>query len=524
MKPMGLRSSLWLGFATVFAALSVPLAPVIAQSPAASGSAGQGPAAQGVAAPATPPAATQAQRRNARPTPAMSVPTPVGPRNLQDALAAAYANNPTLQAARAKLRATDEGVPAALSGWRPTVTVGGTAGYVAGQSAAYAAGSPTSPGRWNTTSAERVLGNANATVTQPIYRGGRTRASTNQAENRVMAERARLIASEQQVFADTITSFVNVIQATQILALNVNNEQVLARQLQATQDRFRVGEITRTDVAQAEAALASATAQRQRSEGDLAVARSIYARVVGFQPNDLVPPQPLRPPVKTLQEAAALAANNNPTVVAALFDDAAAKDAVDVAFSALMPQVNVQTQVFHNTNNQIQHTATNAGQITANLSIPLYQGGAEYAGVRQARQTQQQTRKQVDEARRAAIQLATQAWETLNSARAAVESTRTAIRANRIALEGVTREALVGSRTTLDVLNAQQAVLNSEVTLVQNLTNLVIASHGVALATGRLTARDLNLGVPLYDETAYYNAVRDRWAGTGDYATDQPGR
>jgi len=523
MKPMGLRSSTWLGFATVFAALSVPLAPVIAQSPATTAPAGQPPTGQppaGQATTATPASAAPAQRRNVRAAPAAPVPTPVGPRNLQDALAAAYANNPALQAARAKLRATDEGVPAALSGWRPTVTVGGSAGYVAGESSAYTAAS----NRWSTTSAERVLGAANATVTQPIYRGGRTRASTNQAENKVMAERARLIASEQQIFADGTTAFVNVIQAQQILALNTNNEQVLARQLQATQDRFRVGEITRTDVAQAEAALASATAQRQRSEGDLAVARSIYARVIGFQPNDLVPPQPLRPPVKTLQEAAALAANNNPTVVAALFDDAAAKDAVDVAFSALMPQLNVQTQVFHNTNNQIQHTATNAGQITANLTVPIYQGGAEYAGVRQARQTQQQTRKQVDEARRLAIQQATQAWETLNSARAAVESTRTAIRANRIALEGVTREALVGSRTTLDVLNAQQAVLNSEVTLVQNLTNLVIASYGVAFATGRLTARDLNLGVPLYDETAYYKAVRDRWAGTGDYATDQPGR
>lgn len=509
---MGLRWRLMLGIATSLATLAGTADPGLAQGSAQGGN----PAVAQGAAPRV--VAQPAPRRSTRATPAPAVPTPTGPRTLPDALAAAYANNPSLQAARAKLRATDEGVPQALSGWRPTVTVGGSTGYVAGESRLV------SGGRWVSNSAERVTGQATATVTQPIYRGGRTRASTHQAENRVMAERARLIATEQQVFADTIAAYVNVIQTTQILALNVNNEQVLARQLQATQDRFRVGEITRTDVAQAEAALANATAQRQTAEGNLAVARSVYARVVGFQPNALVPPQPLRPSVKTLQEAAAMAANNNPSVVAALFDDASAKDAIDVAFSALMPQISVQAQAFHNTNAQQQHTHVNGGQFTANLTIPLYQGGAEHAAVRQARQTQQQTRKLVDDARRTAIQQATQAWETLLSARATVASTRTAIRANRIALEGVTREALVGSRTTLDVLNAQQAVLNSEVTLVQNLANLVTASHAVAVATGRLTARDLNLGVPLYDETAYYNAVRDRWAGTGDYATEQPGR
>ena len=158
------------------------------------------------------------------------------------------------------------------------------------------------------------------------------------------------------------------------------------------------------------------------------------------------------------------------------------------------------------------------------LSVPVYQGGAEYSAVRQARQSEQQTTKQVDDARRTAVQNAVQAWETLAAAKASADSTREAIRANQIALEGVEREAIVGSRTTLDVLNAQQALLNSQVTLVQNLAQLVTASYQVASAVGRLTARDLHLPVPLYDETAYYNAVKDKWAGLGDYATNQPGR
>ena len=144
--------------------------------------------------------------------------------------------------------------------------------------------------------------------------------------------------------------------------------------------------------------------------------------------------------------------------------------------------------------------------------------------MRQAKQAAQQTTRQVDDARRTAVQNAVQAWETLVAAKASADSTREAIRANEIALEGVEREAIVGSRTTLDVLNAQQALLNSRVTLVQNLAQVVTASYQVASALGRLTARDLHLPVPLYDETAYYNAVKDKWVGLGDYATDQPGR
>jgi outer membrane protein len=158
------------------------------------------------------------------------------------------------------------------------------------------------------------------------------------------------------------------------------------------------------------------------------------------------------------------------------------------------------------------------------LSVPVYQGGSEYSAVRQAKQAAQQTSRLVDDARRTAVQNAVQAWETLTAAKAAAASTRQQIRANEIALEGVEREAIVGSRTTLDVLNAQQALLNSRVTLVQNLAQLVTASYQVAAALGRFTARDLHLPVPLYDETAYYNAVKDKWVGLGDYATDQPGR
>lgn len=444
------------------------------------------------------------------------------PRTLQSALALTYANNPQLQGARANLRATDEGVPAALSGWRPTVVVSGTAGKIGSKTTTLS--NEFGVSSRNGSSGDRFQTLVGLTVTQPLYTGGKTPASTHKAVNTVMSTRAQLISSEQQVFSDTVSAYVDVIARTQVLQLDINNEQVLTRQLQATNDRFRVGEITRTDVAQAEAALSAATATRQTAEGDLQTARSQFQRVVGELPERLIEPQPLKLPVKTEQEVTALAGANNPNVVSALFSFAAAKDNFDVQYSALMPNLSLQGSVFRDENQQLPNTISTGGQILANLTIPIYQGGAEYAAIRQARQQALQARNNLDDARRVAVQQATQAWETYQAAKATIESNRSAIRSNQIALEGVQREAVVGSRTTLDVLNAEQTLLNSRVTLVQTLANFVVASYTVASAVGRLTARDLNLGVPLYDETAYYNAVKDRWIGTGDFATNQPGR
>jgi outer membrane protein len=442
------------------------------------------------------------------------------PRTLAEALALAYSNNPTLLSERANLRATDENVPAALSGWRPTVTMSGSAGFATDERTVH---NPATSRNLRSMT-DRGLNAETITATQPLYRGGATRAGTNRAENQVMAGRARLYAQEQTTLQAVVQAYVNVIQTTQVLALNTNNEQVLTRQLQATNDRFRVGELTRTDVAQAEAALASATATRQTAEGNLQTARATFRDAVGALPGQLVEPQPLKLAARTLDQAQTAARGNNPTVVAALFDDAAAKDNFDLQYARLMPTLSLQAQYGRNEDTATKNLTTNTGQITAVLSLPIYQGGAEYAAIRQARQAQQQTRQKLEAARSTAVQQVTSAWATYGAAKAAIESTRQQIKANEIALEGVQREALVGSRTTLDVLNAEQALLNSRVQLIQNLGAMVTASHQVAAATGRLTARDMNLNVPLYDEKAYYAAVRNRWIGTGDYATDQPAR
>ncbi len=443
------------------------------------------------------------------------------PHTLAEALAATYANLPALQAERAKLRATDENVPSALAGWRPTVVLAGGLGYGDGIGRAY---SSTLRGVVNSRT-QRQIATAQATVTQNIYTGGKVEGNVRRAKNQVYAERATLLAQEQTSFTNAVSAYVGVIQDKQLLDLQINNEQVLAKQLQATNDRFRVGEITRTDVAQAEAALEAAKATRETAQGTLQTAIGTFVQVIGFVPPDnLVPPQPLALPVDTEKAASELAAANNPNVITALFNDAAAKDAIDVAFAALLPQVSVQGQTFQDQNQAGRSTSTNGYQVTMNLSVPVYQGGSEYAAVRQARQSQQQTQKLIDDAKRTAIQNAVQAWDTLVAAKASADSTRAAIRANEVALEGVEREAIVGSRTTLDVLNATQTLLNARTTLVQNLAQVITASYGVAAAIGRLTARDMHLPVPLYDDTAYYEAVKNRWAGLGDYATNQPGR
>ncbi|MBR0671182.1 TolC family outer membrane protein [Roseomonas soli] len=450
---------------------------------------------------------------------------------LQEALAAAYSNNPSLLAARAAVRVVDENVPQALAGWRPTVVIAGAAGYSDTTARVPATvpvqrdvfGNVVNPGTAGQpfalfTDSPRNTGSLQATVSQPIYRGGRTTASTRRAENQVYAQRARLLAAEQQVLLESVRNYVLVVQNQEEVRLNTNNVEVLNRQLQATNERFRVGEITRTDVAQAEARLALARYQLEQAQGNLQSARAIFLRWIGLEPARVVAPPPVVSPVRSQQDAVRVATDNNPAVVAAMFDEAAARDFIDVQFAALLPQVTVNASAFRLDNQNTRGTRQTGAQVTANLNVPLYQGGAEHAAVRQARQQAQQARQAVSDARRIAAQDSTRAWEALVTARAQVESSRAQIRAQEIALDGVQREAIVGSRTTLDVLNAEQELLNARVNLVRALATLITASYELPSTLGRLTARDLGLPVQLYDPSAYYNTVRDRWVGTGDFS------
>jgi outer membrane protein len=506
------------------ALLATTSLPALAASPA------DGPSLQASGPESPPPLSDQGASALAMPHAGPEVPQNRNGTTLESALAEVYLTNPALLAERAKLRATDENVPAALAGWRPQISYSVQPGFGYGSISSEGVENVATPAgivRENvttTTDEQRWTFTQQATLSQPIYRGGRTVAATAQAENQVRAERANLMGQEEQSFSDAINAFVTVIEDQQLYELQVSNVQVLGKQLEATNARFAVGEITRTDVAQAQAALAGAIAQRETAYGTLQTARATYRDVIGELPGKLVEPQPLALPVHTLQQAETLASVNNAAVVSSMYADATDKDAVDVAYAALMPQVSLQVTADYANQSSFRGTIQRGGAVGPVITVPIYQGGSEYAAIRQAKQNEQSSRRNLDGARRSAVQLATQYWQTYIAARSTVASTRAQIRADEIALDGVEREALAGTQTTLDVLNAQQLLLGAQVTLVQNLAALVTDSYSLAGAIGRLTARDLALHVPLYDPQAYYHAVRDLPFGTGDHAVNQPGR
>src|SRR3954469_14703042 len=296
---------------------------------------------------------------------------------LTEALAYAYRNNPQLLAQRAALRATDENVPQALSGWRPTVTVTGQSGF---NRAGLTATDPVTGGH-NTLYNSFINRAVQLQATQPIYRGGRTEAATKQAINTVQAARAQTLSVETTVFTNVVTAFLNVVRDQNLLEVARNNEQVLRRQLESTRDRFRVGEVTRTDVAQAEAALASAIAQRITAEGNLQTSRSLYTRVVGHPPQRLLMPAERPALPATREEALELAAANNFDVISAMFTEAAARDNVELIRGQLLPQVSITGtvgRVIAPTITQ-SRTHTDTGSLVAQMTVPLYEAGSIYA-------------------------------------------------------------------------------------------------------------------------------------------------
>jgi outer membrane protein len=425
---------------------------------------------------------------------------------LGEALIDAYNGNPQILSERANLRATDEGVSQALSGWRPTVTFTGSGGVQRSESQPGSAVAPP----------KSFLNpySLDVNVTQPIY-PARVAPLTAQAEKNVEAERARNIATEQAVFFSVVQAYLDVVRDQATLELSTNNEQVLRRQLEATNDQFRVGAVTRTDVAQAEARLAAATASRQQAAGNLQVSRANYERAVGHTPSRLEPPS-LRPTLPASRdEAISLAGHNNPNVIAAVFAEDAARDGVNAARAQLLPSLALVGDV-----NRAQDTVSRGRETTSysllgRLTVPLYEGGNFYSQTRQAAEVVGQRRGQTDDARRAAIQLATQAWEQVATGRAQIVSLQATIKAAEIALDGVRQEATVGSRTVLDVLNAEQELFTDRVQLVTAQHDLALAEFNLSQQIGRLTAADLRLPVKLYDVDVHYRSVRDKWLGFG---------
>ncbi|MBA4788603.1 MAG: TolC family outer membrane protein [Rhizobiales bacterium] len=425
--------------------------------------------------------------------------------SLDAALAAAYINNPSLNSQRAGTRAVDENVSQALSGYRPNISAGASVGT---QYSRYSAGGQTTDG----TLTPRAY---NLTVTQTIFNGFLTANTTRQAESQVKGSRETLRNTEQTVLLNGVTAYMNVIQGVALLELQNQNLASLQQELRATRDRFNVGEVTRTDVAQAEARVAEAQYEVAQAVANLSSYRAVYRQVIGLEPGKLVAPGAgieRRIPVN-LDAVIRYGLQHHPAVQASQYAVDAANFQVRMAESNLSPVVSATGQVQQSYDQSGTVDSQAGASVMLNLTVPIYQGGAEYSQIRQAKEYLTQARIEVDVNRDQVRTLAVQYWGALVAAKAQIESAQSQVAANTLALEGVREEWRVGQRTTTDVLNAQTDLTNSKSALVVAQRDRVVAAYSLISTLGQLDAISLGLKVPVYDPKVHYHQIRDSWAG-----------
>jgi outer membrane protein len=419
---------------------------------------------------------------------------------LHEALAAAYQFNPRLDAARATQRATDEEVPRALSGYRPQVTGSADTSF-----------QQTTTGPPTTANGASNPRGYEVGVVQPLFRGFRTVNAVNSAEATVRAGRETLRLSEQSVLLEAVTAFSDVVRDTAIVRLRENNVTVLTRDLRATQDRFNVGEVTRTDVAQAQARRAAAVAALDLARANLKTSRAAFERVIGHPPSHLVEARESRLVAKSLNENVEISLRESPSVVSALYREQSARFNIDLVRGELLPTATLEGNYAKRFDTQTGLDSVETSTVTGRVTVPFYTGGEVQARVRQAKHVHIQRLQEIEQARTEVQAAVVTAWAQLQAAQAAVESDKTAVDANRIALAGVREEERVGQRTLLDVLNAEQELLNAEVNLVTDQRNVVVASYTVLSTVGRLNAQEMAVAALVYDAEAHYHDVRRKW-------------
>ncbi|MGZ2410821.1 outer membrane protein [Sphingomonas sp. F9_3S_D5_B_2] len=435
---------------------------------------------------------------------------------LREALVSAYQSNPTLAAQREALRATDATVAIARAAGRPQVS--GTAGLNRDLSRS---------GVLDTGSKGPTL-SVGVDVSYPLFDGGRVRNQVRGAQTRVQAGRATLRAVEGDVFANAVAAYMDVIRDRSIVELNQNNVKVLETNLEATRDRFQIGDVTRTDVAQSEARLQLGRSQLATSIGQETASEATYRQVIGHAPGQLAPPPPLPPLPATADEATRIALTNNPDLVAVVREATAAGYDVRVAQSGRLPTLGVGLSGTYvnalggaGTNQLGQRNPATGTQTTAGLSarIPIFQGGLPAAQTRQAQAIQGQLLEQVVGTERAVVATTRSAFAGYDAAQRAIQASTVAVQANELALEGSRAEQSVGTRTVLDVLNAEQELLNSQVALVTAKRDAYVAGFQLLNAMGIADAKDLGLdGGPLYDPLGNYRRVAGNW---NDWSSDR---
>jgi outer membrane protein len=423
---------------------------------------------------------------------------------LREALVSAYKTNPTLTAERENLKATDATVAIAKAAGRPQVT--GSVGINKDLSRR---------GVLDTNSSGPTL-SVGVDLSYPLFNGGAVKNSVKAAKTRVEAGRATLTAVEGDVFTQAVSAYMDVIRDRAIVELNRNNVKVLETNLEATRDRFQIGDLTRTDVAQSEARLQLGRAQLATAEGNATASEATYRQVVGHAPDNLAPPPPLPPLPATSDEAVRIALADNPDLVSISRQAIAAGYDVSVARAGRLPTLSgvVSGTYVNDLGGAPGGFPSTGSQTTAglNLSVPIFQGGLPAARIRQAQAQQGQVLEQVVGTERAVVQGAMSAFSNYEASQRAIQAQTVAVQSNELALEGVRAEQSVGTRTILDVLNAEQELLNSQVALVTAKRDAYVDGFQLLNVMGQAQARDLGLdGGPLYDPLGNYRRVANNW-------------
>ncbi len=463
---------------------------------------------------------------------------PAHAETLEQALSDAYLINPVLNAERARLRATDEQVAVAKSGLRPFISTSGDYAFMntdndvarpAGTTALGNLAGISSAGGFPTgTSHPRGW---SVQLTQPLFEGFQNLNAVRQAKSTVQSARESLRTVEQTVLLDATTAYVNVVRDTAIVKLRENDVTVLAEQLKATKDRFDVGEVTRTDVAQAEARRSEALATLAAAQANLKTSRAAYEQIIGHPPGNLATPPSIKHLLPgNIDAAMTLGDGENPIILAAIYQEEASLYAVEQIMGELLPTATLEAQYqqrygFLNTPDvpgdsdlKGEYTTTVIGRV----NVPLYQGGGVTARIRQAKETNNQLKKEVEDARLRVHADVIANWGILQSSGPAITSAQSAVDANKIALTGVREEEKVGQRTTLDVLDAVRELLNSQIGLVTALRDRVVAEYSLYSAIGRMDAQTLGLPVPYYDPIEHYDIVKNKWFGLRPPAPPAP--
>lgn len=425
--------------------------------------------------------------------------------SLESALARAYYANPSLNAQRANVRATDENVPRAKSGYRPRVNGTADIGAVSSQGG-------TASGLQS--SSDLIPRGAGIQVDQNLFNGFRTDNGVRQAESQVLGARETLRNNEQNTLFDGVTSYMNVLRDTAILGLQRNNVEVLDEQLRQTRDRFNVGEVTRTDVAQAESRLAGSRSQASLAEANLRTSIARFRQNVGVEPRQLAPGRPIdRLVPRSLDASVAIGLSEHPAIVAALHGVDTAELQVRITEGELLPTVGVTGSLSQRYDLGSPGDDRFTASVVGRLTVPIYEGGEVYARSRQAKETAGQRRLEAESVRDQVRAAVVSAWGQLEASKAQITAAQAQVQAAETALAGVREEARVGQRTTLDVLNAQQELLNARVNLITAQRDRVVASYAVTQAIGRLSSRSLGLNTSQYSPKQHFDQVKDLWIG-----------